>query len=110
MSKLDVTDLYHRGTVTPPQVGAFMYVGPLAPGDKGCIICIDLVLPMEWVDLPKFFCMFSKTLTDMTKTLVDTDLLVRPYGAISEIPSTGPGPLHNPESLTHIYCYIDNII
>ena len=32
VSKLDVTDAYHRGTVKPAQVGAFAYVIPLAPG------------------------------------------------------------------------------
>ena len=29
MSKLDVTDVYHHGTVTLLQVGAFAYVFPL---------------------------------------------------------------------------------
>ena len=46
VSKLDVTDAYHRGTVKPAQVGAFAYVIPSAPGDEGIFICIDLVLPM----------------------------------------------------------------
>ena len=38
VSKLDVTDVYHSGTITPAQVGAFAYVIPLAPGDEGRII------------------------------------------------------------------------
>ena len=59
MSKLDVTDVYHRGTVKPVQVGSFAYVIPLAPGYEGRIICIDLVLLMGRVDSPKFFCAFS---------------------------------------------------
>ena len=50
VSKLEVTDTYHCGTVKPAQVGAFAYVIPLAPGDEGIFICIDLVLPMGWVD------------------------------------------------------------
>ena len=32
VSKLDVTDSYHRGTVKPVQVGAFAYIIPSAPG------------------------------------------------------------------------------
>ena len=43
---LDVTDAYHCVTVKPSHVGSFAYVDPLAPGDEGCIICINLVLPM----------------------------------------------------------------
>ena len=50
MSKLDVIDVYHHGTINTAQVGAFAYVIPLAPWDEGIIICIDLVLLMGWVD------------------------------------------------------------
>ena len=58
---------------------------------------------MGWVDSPKFFCAFLKTLIDVENALVDTDLPVPSYGAIFEIPATGPGPPHTLESLTHIY-------
>ena len=50
VSKLDDTDAYHRGTFKPAQVGVFAYVIPSAAGDEGKIICIDLVLPMGWVE------------------------------------------------------------
>ena len=110
MSKLDITDTYHHGTVKPSQVGLFAYVIPSAPWDKGIFICIDLVLPMGWVDSPKFFCAFSETLIDVVNALVDSELPVPAYGAISKIPSTGPGPPHTPESLTHIDCYMDDVI
>ena len=110
VSNLDVTDLYHRGTVKPPQVGAFVYIIPLSPGDEGCIICIDLVLPMGWLDSPKFFCSFLETLTDVANALADKGLPVPSYGTISKIPETGPGPPHTPESLTHIDCYMDDVI
>ena len=65
---------------------------------------------MGWVDSPKFFCTFFETLTDVDNALVDSELPVPAYGAISKIPSTGPGPPHTPESLTHIYCYMDDVI
>ena len=110
MSKLDVTDAYHRGTVKPAQVGAFAYVISLAPGDEGIIICINLVLPMGWVDSSKFFCEFSETLTGVANALVNSELPVPSYGAISEIPATGPGPPHTPESLTNIDYYMDDFI
>ena len=55
VSKLDVTDAYHCGTLKPSQVGAFTYVVPSVPEDDVILICIDLVLPMGWVDSPNFF-------------------------------------------------------
>ena len=60
VSKLDVTDTYHRGTVNPAQVGAFAYVIPSAPEDEGKFICVDLVLSMGRVDPPKFYARFQK--------------------------------------------------
>ena len=56
VSKLDVTDSYHLGTLRPSQVGSFAYVVPVVAEDDCIIICIDLVLPMVWVDSPKCFC------------------------------------------------------
>ena len=110
VSKLDVTDAYHRGTLKPSQVGAFAYVVPSVPEDDAILICIDLVLPMGWVDSPKFFCAFSETLTDVANTLVYADLPVPAYGAISALPATEPAPFHTPASLTHIDCYMDDVI
>ena len=100
VSKLDVTDAYHRITIKPAQVGVFAYVIPSTPGDEGIFICINLVLPMGWVDSPKFFCAFSETLTDVANALVNSEPPVPSYRTISEIPSTGPAPpLIPPRSL-----------
>ena len=54
--------------------------------------------------------MFSETLTDVSNALVNTDLPVPSYGAISKIPATGPYPPHTPDSLNHIYFYMDDAI
>ena len=110
VSKLDITDTYHCGTIQPAQVGAFVCVIPSAPGDEGKITFIDLVLTMGWVDSPKFFYAFSETLTDVANTLVDTDLPVPSYVTISDIPEIRPSPPRTPESLNHIDCYMDNVI
>ena len=59
---------------------------------------------------PNFFCALSETLTDVAKTLVHMSLLVVGYGAIAKIPETGPGTIHNMDRLTHIDCYIDDVI
>ena len=92
MSKLDVTDAYHHGTLYLSQVGAFAYVVPSVPDDDVILICIDLVLPTGWVDSSKIFLDFSETLTDMANTLVDADLPVPSNGAISALPATDPPP------------------
>ena len=77
-------------------MGVFAYLILSAPGDEGTIICIKLVLIMGWVNSPKFFCAFLETLMDVANTLVETDLPVPSYGAISDIPEAGPVPPHNP--------------
>ena len=104
VSKLDVTDAYHRGTLHPDQVEAFAYVAPEISKGNCVITCINLVLPMGWVDPPKYFCAFSETLTDKVNALMHTLLPVKAYGAILEIPETSLGPPHTIDSLTHIDC------
>ena len=73
-------------------MGAFAYVVPSVPEDDAILICIDLVLPMGWVNSPKFFCAFSETLTDVADALVDFHLPVPAYRVISALPATEPGP------------------
>ena len=110
MSKLDVTDTYHHGTLKPSQVSVFAYVVPSVPEDDVVLLCIDLVLPMGWLDSPKFSCAFSKTLTDMANAMVDADLPIPAYGEISALLTTEPGLPHTPASLTHINYYTDDVI
>ena len=81
----------------------FAYVVPAAARDNCVIIYINLVLPMGWMDLPKYFCTISKTLTYGANSLVHKSLLVLTYGAISAIPETSPGPHYTLYSITHIY-------
>ena len=79
VSKIDVTDAYHRGTLKPSQVGAFAYVVPSVPDDDVIIICIDRVLLMGWVDSLKCFCAFLETLTDVANAMANADLPVPAY-------------------------------
>ena len=97
---MDTTNVYNRGTFMPSQVGNFAYVIPSTSGGKGYIICINLVLPMGWVNSPIIFCAFLERLIDVTNALVDTDLLVLSYSKVSDIPATRMGPLHTPQILT----------
>ena len=110
VSNLDVTDAYHFGTLQSAQVGDFSYVVPAVAEDDCIIICISLVLPMGWMDSPKYFCAISETLADVVNALVHTALPVPAYGAILEILETSLGPPHTLDSLTHIDCYMDDVI
>ena len=74
MSKLDVMNAYHCGTKHKSHVGAFANFLLLVPYNDVIIRCIDLVLPMGWVDSPKCFCTFLETLFEMANALVDAYL------------------------------------
>ena len=110
VSNMDVIDVYHRGMLQPSQVGDFAYVIPSTDYDDCIIICIGLVLPMGWMDSPKYFCAFSDTLMNVANTLVYTWLPVPGYGVISKIPDTGPVPPYTLDNLTYIECYMDDVI
>ena len=53
VSKINVTVAYQHSALRPSQVGALTYIVPLAQEDDCIIICINMVLPMGWVDSPK---------------------------------------------------------
>ena len=103
-------DAYHRSTLCLSQVGVFAYVIPPAADSDCVIVCIDLVLPIIWVDSPKFFCALLETLVGVVNDLVHTSVPVLGYSAIAKIPETNLGPPHTLDSLTHIYCYMDDVI
>ena len=91
--------------IQPYQVGAFAYVIPSAADNDCIIICIDMVLPMGWVESTKFFCAFLETLTDVENALVHTSLIVPGYVAIIKNLKIWPGPPYTLDSLTHINFY-----
>ena len=47
---------------------------------------------------------------DVVNALMNTLLPVPGYGAIAKISKTGLDPPHNLDSLTNIYCYMDDVI
>ena len=91
-------------------MGVFAYVVSSVPEDDVINIYIDIVLPMGWVDSPKFFCALLKILTDMVNALVDTNLHLPAYGDIFVILDTDLGPPHTPDILTHIDLYMGAVI
>ena len=61
-----------------------------------------MVLPMGWVDSPKFLCTFLETLTDVANIIIIALLLVPSYNGIAKIPKTGPGLPHTMDIHAHI--------
>ena len=65
MSKWDISDAFHRCPLRATHIGAFTYVVPPLPSDTTILLCIDLVLPMGWVNSPDMFCAASETVADI---------------------------------------------
>ena len=68
------------------------------------MIYIDLVLKMGLMKSSKYFYNFSEILVDITS------LPVPLYGSITNNLKTGTCLPHTPDIITHIECYIDDII
>ena len=71
LSKLDITNMHHQGTLRLSQVGDFYYISPLGTADKITIICIGLILLLGWLNSLKQFFAFSDTMTYVFTYLID---------------------------------------
>ena len=89
---------------------AFFYVILYVVDYVSVIICTNTIILMVWMEYPNFFCYFLGTLTNVSNALVETYLQILWYRFISDIPNTGPDPPHTPDSLTHMYCYMGDVI
>ena len=110
ISKMDGMNEYQLSTLQPYQMRNFTYSFALVLEYYGIVISINLVLPVGWVDSTKFFCAFSETMMDVASALLDTLIPVLEYGYMTNIPVTGLVPPHVQKSLTHIDCYMDDVI
>ena len=98
------------GTLFLSHVIIFLYIIPLVAEDKVFIVCINLVLPMGWVESPKFFCALLEMLTGVFNYIIYMLIILPRNRAISEIPNTRSGMSHILYSLTNIYFYLDYFI
>ena len=64
-SKWYISDVFHRCPLRASHIGACTYVVPPLSSDTIILLCIDLVLPMGWVNSPDMFCASSETVADM---------------------------------------------
>ena len=78
LSKLDISNAFHRCVLGPSNVGAFSYVVPPLPSDNDIYLCVDLFLPMGWVSSSPFFCAASETAADLDNAYLADDCLPTP--------------------------------
>ena len=84
---------------------------PSITSDTYCFLCIDLVLPMGWVNSLDFFCSYSETLTDNYNTYtLNPNSLFDIYLPTSEAYHTSAALPASPDQLQYIDIYMDNIL
>ena len=65
LSKWDISYALHRCLLRLGDICAFTYVVPPLPTEIYTLLCIDLVLPMDWVNLTDMFCAASEKVVDV---------------------------------------------
>ena len=110
LSKWDISDAFHRCNLRPSDVGSFAYVVPALASDPDILLCIDLVLPMGWVNSPDLFCSTSETVADVANQLINQPNTPVPiYGPTSDLYHTVSSPTASPSRLQHADVYVDDI-
>ena len=78
--------------------------------DPNILICIDLVLPMGWVNSPDLFCSTSETVADIANQLfTQLHTLVPSYGPTRDLYHMISSPIASPSRLQHADVYVDDI-
>ena len=110
LSKWDISDAFHRCLLRPEDVGTFAYVIPPLPSDTEQLLCIDLVLPMGWVNSPDLFCATSETVADLANIAFQSDLqITHPYSPTSTLYHCAPSPTAGPDRLQYVDVYMDDL-
>ena len=86
LSKWDISNAFHRCNLRLSDIGKFTYIVPPLAVDLIFNICIDLVLPMGWMNSPDLFCSTSETVTNNANSYA-----LDPYSAFTFYP---PQPGH----------------
>ena len=85
--------MLHRCPLRAAHIGAFTYVVPPLPSDTTILLCIDLVLPIGWVNSPDMFCAASETVADMANGyILDPTYAFVIYPPTANTYSTTPAP------------------
>ena len=92
-------------------MGTFTYVVPPLPGDATTYLCVDLVLPMGWVNSPPFLCAASETAADLANVyLADGDATFTEVPPTRGAYSTTPSPMASSKRLQAVDMYMDDLM
>ena len=84
---------------------------PPLPSDTIILLCIDLVLPMGWVNSPDMFCAASETVTDMENGyILETASAFLIYPPTANNYSTAPVPTASSARLQCTEVYMDDLL
>ena len=65
-------------------MGSFAYVVPPLPADETTYLCVDLVIPIDWVNPSPLFCAASDTAAYLVNLYIaDPSLSFNKYGPTS---------------------------
>ena len=99
------------GPLRAAHIGAFTYVVPPLPSDTKILLCIDLVLPMGWVNSPDMFCAASETVADMANGyILDPTSAFVIYPPTVNTYSTTPAPTASSARLQCTEVYMDDLL
>ena len=110
LSKWDVSNAFHRCNLRPSDVKSFAYVVPVLSSDPDVLICINLVLPMGWVNSPDLFYSTLETVADIANQLLSKPATPTPiYGATKHIYHTVTSQTASPSRLQYADFYVEDI-
>ena len=110
LSKWDISDNFHRYNLRPVDVGIFSYIVPPLPGDPHLLLCIDLVLPMGWVNSPDLFCSTSEIVAGLANAYIkDANAYDPTYPPTASLYTTSPSPTSSNKRLQYVNVYMDDL-
>ena len=111
LSKWDISDVFHCCPLRAAHIGAFTYVVSPLPSDTPILPCINLVLPMVWVNSPDMFCAASETVADIANGyILDPTSDFQIYPPTSNKYSTAPAPTASSARLQCTEEYMDYLL
>ena len=110
LSKLYITNAFHRCLLRPGYIGAFTYVLPPLTTEISTLLCIDWVLPMGWVKYPDMLYAARETVADVANGyLLDPTSAFEIYPPTTGTYSLPPSPTASADRLQYVDVYMNDL-